>query len=471
MKKFRLNRRTVIRGAGSIAIGLPWLECMTSDKDAKAATPATAQRFIAVYQPGGNVRSSATTPTDHYTPGGTSETSFTLSPILAPLEPVKSKINIVDGLNMNSAVGEQHQAGIIALLSGTEQTTPNTNYAKGPSIDQVIANRFLTGKPIRSLEVAIRWATGKSKGRLHPINSLNFEDNTSFSPIPPRIDPQRIYDEVFGSIGGGMTPTNVEAIRINRKKSILSHVDRKYVALSARLGASDRVRLEEHLQKIRDIEMGLIPPEPPTATCVPPTRIDTMDYNPTTGLNSSDNGSIRDVQTDAAIPKVGKFMMDMVVMAMACDRTAVASIQWSDTEAKHTFPWLNLMDHHHFYQHDGNFRPAECATIATWYSEMHLYLLQKMQGVIMGPNMRTLLDDAVVFFGSEIQRPDVHSKDNMPLLLAGNGGGMRTGRWLQCPNQSHNNLLVSILHLFGYTSNSFGTARHTGSALTGKTLT
>jgi hypothetical protein len=477
MKKFRLHRRTVIRGAGSIAIGLPWLECMMSEKSADAApAPTTAQRFIAVFNPGGTVRKGDVG--DRYTPTGT-ETAPVLSQILAPFESVKSKINIVDGLNMNSAVGEQHQAGIIALLTGTEQGTaappapapvPNGAYAKGPSMDQVIARRLLPAKPIRSLELAIRWATGKSHGLLHPINSLNFEDNTSFSPIPPRIDPQRIYDEIFGMIGTS-TPTNIEAIRINRKKSILSHVDRKYVALSQRLGASDRVRLEEHLQKIRDIETGLVPPAPPTATCMPPARVDTMDYNPASGLNSSDNGSIRDTQTDAAIPKVGRFMMDMVVMAMACDRTAVATIQWSDTEAKHTFPWLSLADHHHYYQHDGGFRPAECAAIATWYSEMHAYLVQRMQATIMGPNNRTLLDDAVVFFGNELGYPAAHEKTNMPFVLAGNGGGMRTGRWIRVSAQSHNNLLVSILRLFGYTTNSFGTARHTGSALTGATLT
>ncbi len=476
MKKFRLHRRTVIRGAGSIAIGLPWLECMMSDKSAQAAPPTTAQRFIAVFNPGGVVRKGANG--DRYTPTGT-ESAPVLSPILAPFESMKSKINIIDGLTMNSAVGEQHQAGIIALLTGTEQgtaappapaATPSSAWAKGPSMDQVIARRLLPVKPIRSLELAIRWATGKSHGLLHPINSLNFEDNTSFSPMPPRIDPQRIYDEIFGMIGTS-TPTNVEAIRINRKKSILSLVDRKYVALSQRLGASDRVRLEEHLQKIRDIEMGLVPPEPPTATCVPPTRVSTTDYNPASGLNSSDTGSVRDTQTDAAIPKVGKFMMDMVVMAMACDRTSVATIQWSDTEAKHTFPWLNLMDHHHFYQHDGGFRPTECAAIATWYSEMHTYLLTKMQATIAGPNNRTLLDDAVILFGSELQYPELHQKDNMGFVVAGNGGGMRTGRWLKASNQSHNNLLVSILKLFGYTSNSFGTARHTGTALTGISLT
>jgi hypothetical protein len=463
MNKFRLNRRTVIRGAGTIAIGLPWLECMT-DKKAEAQTTAAnaAKRFIAVYQPGGTVM-------NRFTPTGT-ETAPVLSPILAPLEMVKSKINIVQGLTMSSAVGEQHQAGIIAFLSGTEQVTPNTVYARGPSIDQVLAARVSMGKPIRSLELAIRWATGKSHGRLHPINSLNFENNTSFSPIPPRIDPQAIWNEIFGNISTD-PPTNAEAIRINRKKSILDFVDRKYVALSQRLGAGDRQRLEEHLAKVREIEAGLVPPEPPPATCIAPTKVDTSDYNPRAGLNSADDGSIRDTASDAAIPKVGKFMMDMAVMAMACDRTAVASIQWSDTEAKHTFPWLSLPDHHHFYQHDGGFRAAECEKVANWYSQMHAYLLQKMETTMMGPDNHTLLSESVVLFGSEIQKPDLHQKDNMPFILAGNGGGMRTGRWLRYSAQSHNNLLVSIFHLFGDNRTTFGTARHSTGPLNGPSLT
>ena len=122
-------------------------------------------------------------------------------------------------------------------------------------------------------------------------------------------------------------------------------------------------------------------------------------------------------------------MMDMMVMALACDITAVATFQWSDTEAKHTFPWLGLTEHHHFYQHDGGFRPAECEQICTWYSEQHLYLLQAMDAVDMGGH--TLLDESVVFFGSELAEPPSHSKTNMPFLLAGGGGGLRGGRCLR----------------------------------------
>lgn len=201
--------------------------------------------------------------------------------------------------------------------------------------------------------------------------------------------------------------------------------------------------------------------------CRVATPINTSDYKPVTGLNSSDNGSIKDTSTDAAIPKVGKLMMDMLVMSMACDMTSVATLQWSDTEAKHTFPWLRLSEHHHYYQHDGGFKPLECEKICTWYSEMHLDLLQAMAAVDMGG--RSLLDESVVFFGSELQEPPSHRKHNMPLLLAGGGGGLRTGRWLRYDSLPHNNLLVSILNLFGDPRRTFGDPRHCTGPLTNLT--
>jgi hypothetical protein len=457
MKKFRLSRRSVLRGAGSIAIGLPWLECMEDDAKAQTA-PALAQRFVAVYQPGGTV-------INKWRPTG-SETAPVLSPILAPLEPVKDKILIVDGLEMKSAVGEQHQAGIIAFLTGTNQTANRSNYAGGPSIDQVLATRLAKTGRLGSLQVAVRWATGKSKGNLHPMNALNFEDNSSFSPIPPRLDPAEIWDTLFGNLepstpGGDLLTA--------RKLSILDFVDKKYAALSMRMGARDRLKLEEHLTKIREIENSLMTAPPPAGMCTPPTLIDTSDYNPNAGLNAHDaNVDQEEIgTTDAAIPKVGRLMTDMIVMALACDRTPVASLQWSDTEAKHTFPWLNLTQHHHYYQHDGGFAPAECEKICNWYSEMHLYLIQAMAAVDMGGH--TLLDESVVLFGNELSEPPTHAKRDMPFMLAGNGGGLRTGRFIRHQGVSHNNMLVSILNLFGDERTTFGDTRYSTGALSNLT--
>ena len=197
MPNFRLSRRAVLRGTGSLAIALPWLEIMLPERRAHAAPVAgkPANHFLAVFQPGGTVRNSSGV--DKWAPTGT-ETNFTLSPILKPLEPIRKKLLIVDGPDMKSAVGEQHQAGIIAWLTGSVQA-PNFGYATGPSIDQVIAKRLYSNQKKKSIQMAIRWATGKSHGSLHPINCANFDADNN-SPIGPLVDPQTIWKDLFGSI-------------------------------------------------------------------------------------------------------------------------------------------------------------------------------------------------------------------------------------------------------------------------------
>jgi len=464
MPNFRLSRRTVLRGAGSIAIALPWLEIMTPERRAQAAPVSgkPANHFLAVFQPGGTVRNS--NGVDKWAPTG-SEANFTLSPILKPLEPIRKKLLIVDGPDMKSAVGEQHQAGIIAWLTGSVQAA-NFGYATGPSIDQVIAKKLYSNQKKKSIQAAIRWATGKSHGSLHPINCANF-DADNHSPIGPLVDPQTIWKDLFGSLTTDGSGDAKAAAALKRRQSILDFVDKRYDTLSQRLGAADKLRLQEHLSKVRELEKSLMALPSTSSVCKQVPNVSTSDYNPHPAY--ADDGMTFDSTTDKAIPKVGKFMMDMMVMAFACNMAPVGTLQWSDTEAKHTFPWLSLPSnqHHHFYQHDGGFQATQCEQIATWYSQQHLYLLQQLDAVTIADH--TLLDETVVFFGSELQEPPTHKKNNMPFMLAG-GGGLNTGttgRWLKKTGESHNNLLVSILNLFGDTRTTFGTASYCTGAMTG----
>lgn len=481
MTNFRLNRRAVLRGAGGIAIALPWLEIMGGPARAQAAaTPA--KRFLSVYTPGGTVVDD-TKGVNKWRPTGTTDAPV-LSPILAPLQPILNKLLIVDGLQMSSKKGEQHQAGIIAWMTGTAQRDapangglPGTNsYASGPSIDQVIATRISSGKKaIPSMEMAVRWGTGKAHGLLSPISCANFEDNQKASPIAPRIDPQKIFTELTTTLSQKGDP-QADALKA-RKKSVLDHVVGEYNSLVPKLGTADKAVVQQHLDKLREIEMGLDAIANGSAACKAPTMVDTTGYNPGTGLcgdscGDADVGANKDIATDTLIPKVGTYMMDMMVMAMACDLTGVGTFQWTDTEAKHTFPWLDLPEHHHFYQHDGGFKPVECEKICTWYSQMHLHLLQAMDGIVMGDDGHTLLDESVVFFGSELSQPPTHSNQNMPFMLAGGGGGLKGGRFLRFTDSndnknSHNNLLVSILNLFGDPRTTFGTPEFCAGPLSG----
>src|SRR4029079_653576 len=191
----------------------------------RAAVPL--KRFVTVYQPGGAVRSGSIG--DKYTPTG-SETSFTLSPILAPLQPMQSRIIVADGLNLTCGDQskysvEQHQGGSVGLFTGGVQQGSGTYPPKMyPSIDQVLAPKLSAGKAYGSLQLAVRWATGKSHGKLSPMNALYFSDT---APIPPRLDPQDIFNTLFGSITGGTGGTggtDPNALALMRKKSILDFV-------------------------------------------------------------------------------------------------------------------------------------------------------------------------------------------------------------------------------------------------------
>jgi Protein of unknown function (DUF1552) len=442
----RLSRRTVLRGAGSVAIALPWLEAMEPERSARAAA-APARRFIGVYTPGGTVL-------ENWRPTGT-EQAFTFGPILAPLEPMKPRVLVVDGIDMTCAVGEQNQSGLIGLWTGTKQQGSPKNFGSGPSMDQVLAPKLSAGQRLASLPLAVRWGTGKGHGLPHPTNIANFADNPTWDPIPPRLDPVAIWQDLFGELDGA-SPAGWE-------RSILDAVGARYAKLARRLGTADRARLEQHLDQIRSIEQRL----GAGLSCSAPQLIDTSDYDPASGLSSADDGSIKDLETDAAIPKVGKLMMDMLVMALACDLTSVATLMWSDTEAKHTFPWLDLPEHLHFYMNDGGYRPAECTKIFTWYSSQHAYLLQTLSNVSTPSG--SLLDETVVFFGSHLQSPATHAKTDMPFLLAGGGGGLRTNRWVQNGHRSHNDLLVSLFNLFGDERQTFGTPEYCTGPLGGLT--
>jgi len=429
---FRLNRRALLRGAGSVAIALPWLEAMAPEKPARAA-PAGAKRFVGIYTPGGTVL-------ENWRPTGT-ESDFALSPILTPLSAVRDRVLVVDGIDMTCAVGEQNQAGLIGLWTGTPQASEAGKFfATGPSIDQVLALRLSQGNRLGSLELAVRWGTGKAHGLASPIDIASFAYSPTFDPVAPRLDPVKIWQELFGTV----TPHDPW------KKSILDAVGKRYERLAKRLGASDRQRLEAHLDQIREMERGL----DSLAGCVPPILVDTSDYDPAAGLASSDSGSVVDAVTDAAIPKVGKLMLDMLVMALACDITSVATMMWSDTEAKHTFPWLGLNQHLSFYMNDGGYQPVPLTTIFTWYVSQHAYLIDQLAQI--ATESGTLLDETVVFFGSHLQHPATHSKTDMPFLLAGGGGGLRTNRWLQNNHRSHNDLLAALLNLCGDPRTTFG---------------
>jgi hypothetical protein len=174
--------------------------------------------------------------------------------------------------------------------------------------------------------------------------------------------------------------------------------------------------------------------------------------------------------TGLDVPTKGKLMTDLLVASLACDLTRVGTMQWADSESKFplNFAPLSLPDHHHGYQHDSVYDPDALFEIYHWFGQDFAYLLERLASVNEGDG--TLLDNTVVLWVSEIQEPPSHAQTNMPFVVAGGkNAGIKTGRWLQVPAQPHNNLLVSLLNVFGGADTTFGHSSYCTGALAGLT--
>jgi hypothetical protein len=440
-KTTRLSRRHLLRGAGGVALALPFLSAMAP---ARAAPPR--RRYLQVYTPGGTLMNEWRPPLG---PGGDSD--FSLRGILEPLQPYKQHLLGVGGLGLQvtrDGFGHTHARGMAGLFTGQptargefETDGGRAGHATGPSLDQVLAGHISRDTPLPSVEVALRWPSNHLiHGRLTPNNCLVYQ--AANLPLPYEVDPQRLWTRLWGGSGG--------AARRARARSILDSVAGDYAALATRLGAEDRRKLEAHGTKVREVERSLAAPPPAGPGCAP------------AGLP----GPLPDHTRDADLPATGKLVMDMLVLGLSCDLYRVATLQWSDSVCTNTFPWLGLPDGHHDYQHDRGFQPEAIYKIGRFYAEQFAYLVGALRDAQDGE--ASLLDSTCVLWGSELSHPATHKQDDMPFLLAGRAaGGLRPGRWLEFPGRPHNDLLLSLLHAHGVDAASFGKAAHCTGPLSG----
>lgn len=476
--KNRINRRTLLKGAGGVTIGLPFLSAMLAPGRSHA-DESTPTRLIVFYNPGGTLL-------DKWRPTG-SESQFTLQPMMSPLTPFLDRLVFLDGLDLSITRignGHPHSRGMAGVLTG-QQLLPgnfNTNggnagFAAGASVDQVIAASISQGLRFPSLEVSAGWSTGISAGgQPHPGNIINYQAPSTgggqATPVPPATDPLNTLKRVFSGLDGN-DEANARALAWDT--SILDGVQEDFNRVMNLVGTEDRAKLEAHLAFIRATEQGL--QQPVDASCTAPTNVDPTpgyyDDPIAEGVSRGDaDGGNMSITTGAKVPLKGDVMTDLLVAALACDLTRVGTMQWSDSEAKFMLGFLtdgtgaSLKDHHHGYQHDRGFQPAALETIYRFYAEKLAYLLAKLDSVQEGNG--TLLDNSLVLAVTEIQMPETHGQNNMPFILAGKAGGkLQTQRWLQVPSTPHNNLLVSIMNLFGLPDTTFGHPEYCTGPLSG----
>jgi hypothetical protein len=433
----------VLRGLGGAAIALPWLEAFAPPR-ASAGAPLAPKRFVVMFSANGTLP-------PRWVPSG-GETDFTLSPILSPLAEHRDDLVIIQGVDQQGAGGDAHQIGIGGMLTGAPLSSgpfagvgaPPAGWAAGHSVDQRIAEELGVETSLRSLELGVQVGPADNWGRMI-YRAAN-------QPLPPEDEPKAVYDRVFADLH--TDPAELSRVR-ERRASILDAVSGEYTRLSGRLGSADRARLDAHLTAVREVEKRVAGP-----TLSQRSECKDLKLSP---VASDENDSY---------PSVGAQQIDLLVMALACDITRVASLQWSRSVSQTRFTWLGINEGHHELSHladDDTVAVDKLTRINTWYATQFATLIGKLKAIPEGDG--SMLDNTLLLWCNELAKGNIHGHADAPYVLAGRaGGGLRTGRFLSYgsgPSVPHNDLLVSLLNAMGLPDTTFGKAEWCQGALSG----
>jgi len=406
----------LLGGLGVAGLGLPLVPMLEREVEG-AVLP---KRLILLCSANGTIH-------EQWKPGFDG-TTLQLSPILAPLEAHKQDLVVVDGLGWryDDGPGVDHMR-ICMLWNGTPMLEGNefqNNTGDKPcgwgaaiSVDQFIAGQLGQETPFASLEFGVQ------NGGAHIYSRVSYAGPNQ--PIPPEDDPYAMFDRLFSEFGH----SEAELARLRaRRQSVIDVVKGNLDGLQTKVAAADRLKIEAHLDAVRKIEQRL----DSTVTCEVPMLGEQFDPS------ANDN-----------FPLVSRLQIDMMVMAMACDLTRVASLLWASAGSNIRYTWLGLETQHHTIAHDSS-EPArnQIAAINTWHAGELAYLIEALKAVPEGEG--TMLDNTLIVWGNELADGWTHAQQPSPIVLAGSAGGaLQTGRYLDFGEQRHNRLLVSICNLMG----------------------
>lgn len=420
------GRRDLVRMLGTGALAFPFLRALP----ARAAGAPGPRRFVVMQTSNGTIR-------NEYLPDG-GETGFQFRRILAPLEKHRDHLIVVDGLDMKSFYmgpraahgGLLHQLVGKSAIDNTKEGK-RTNYtAGGPSLDQVIAQHIQGEAPIRSLELGVR-CTGTGNYQTCSYKGPN-------QPNPVVDDPRAVYARLFGTVG---SPDADRRARV--RSSVIDLVHKEMGALRTRMGTAERRQLDADLSSLKEIEASFRGIAASGGGCATPAAPAPVDHMRSTN-----------------VPAVGRLQMDLLVAALRCDLTRVATFMWYDTNGgDELLDFLGMTRTHHDLAHasdaPGNPTGEALVTINRWYSEQLSYFLDRLRAIPEGNG--TMLDSTVVLFCNSLGNGKLHRVENVPYVIAGSGGGyFRTGRFLKFGGRAHNDLLISLAQCFGLEMDRFG---------------
>jgi hypothetical protein len=424
MTRAKLGRRAFGAAMGASLVAGSFLRSL--EASARVGAGKTAKRLVVFFTPNGTVPR-------YWRPTGAGENfSFAAGSILEPLLPHAGNLIVCNGIDF--AGFDNHAPGMAGMLTGNGTIDSAT---RGMSVDQFVASKLSGTARFDSLEFGVQTSAwgGQVQTRMSYVKAGTF--------VTPEDKPVSAFKRMFGDVGSD--PSQIDKILL-RRRSILDAIKGDLADLYPRLSRQEQIKLEQHLEALRKNEKGTMGGMT-GATCATPLAPTTLDPS------ANDN-----------FPAIGRAQTDLLVTALSCGLTRVASIQWSHTVSPTVFKWLRLTEGHHDLSHkdDSNTQGvADFVAAERWYAEQFAYLLTSLAALPEPGGMGTMLDNTAVLWAKELADGRLHDGKSVPFVLAGKAGGYwKTGRYLDFKGAPHQKLLVSVCQAMGLDNPTFGDASH-----------
>lgn len=430
-----LSRRRFLRGLG-VAVALPALESLSpvesfaTQPAGQPATPPVRMAFMEF--------ANGALP-QFWWPTGEPGRNFELNRTMRPLEPVKNKIQIISGLDHRNATpgpdgaGDHGRAGGTFLTGVRVRKTQGADIRAGISVDQVAANQIgrLTRFPSLEITSDMVRQTGDCDSGYSCAYQCNMAWSSPTTPVPPEPNPRAVFERLFGAGAPGERRANFQ-LRQQQQRSVLDFVLEDARDIQQEMSGRDRLRLDEYLTSVREIERRIAAVEVANRQTPDPDQ-------------ATPAGIPADFQTYM------RLMYSMMLLAFQTDSTRIATFLLAHDGDNRPFPQLRIPEGHHYLTHHQNnaAKIDKVAQIEHWYIQQFAWFLQEMDRIQeVGGN--SLLHNSMILIGCANADGNRHTHANLPIILAGAGGGtLTTGRYVRFNSEPMCNLYLSMIDRMG----------------------
>lgn len=431
-----LSRRALLRGAGAV-IALPFLDAMTPAFAGVGRAAKAPTRLVFAYVPNGIIMKD-------WTPAQMGP-GFELPRILKPLEALRSDFMILSGLadhngnELGDGAGDHARAGASYLTGVHCRKTAGADIRSGVSADQIAAQSLGSQTRFASLELGCE--DSRTVGNCDSGYSCAYTNSISWrsptTPMPPEVNPRAVFERLFGTDDYKLDP-KTRARRASYRASILDMVREDTQNLTRTLGPEDRRKMDEYLTSVREIERRIQGAERENQV--------------------ADPGIAQPGGIPVSFAEYVSLMFDLQVAAFRADLTRVSTVMIGREGSMRTYPEINVADSHHPLTHHRN-NPdfiEKVVQINTLHTSLLARYLGQLKAIQEGDG--TLLDNSMIVYGSGISDGNRHTHENLPVLVAGKGGGgIKSGRHVAYAEETPvANLYMTLLDRMGVRPDSIG---------------